>query len=127
MQEEQKYANLLLHDIQRGDIVPDENKTFRDYITEYLSKAKNKQVRQLVEALGVDEDKLMKLMVLGVTEADINAFGRFDELKATADKQKAKAYFERVEGVKIIPPKVAVKIDGLLRKSILSGGFDIKQ
>lgn len=125
-QEEQRYANLLLHDIQRGDVVPDENKTFRDYITEYLSKAKNKQVRQLVEALGVDEDKLMKLMALGVTEADINAFGRFDELKATADKQKAKAYFERVEGVKIIPPKVAVKIDSLLRKFILSGGFDIK-
>lgn len=96
-QEEQKYANLLLHDIQRGDIVPDENKTFRYYITEYLSKAKNTQVHQLVEVLGVDEDKLMKLMVLGVTEADINAFGRFDELKATADKQKAKAYFKRLE------------------------------
>lgn len=126
-QEEQRYANLLLHDIQRGDVVPDENKTFRDYITEYLYKAKNKQVRQLVEALGVDEDKLMKLMALGVTETDINAFGRFDELKATVDKQKAKAYFERVEGVKIIPPKVAVKIDSLLRKFILSGGFDIKQ
>lgn len=126
-QEEQKYANLLLHDIQRGDVVPDENKTFRDYITEYLSKAKNKQVRQLVEALGVDEDKLMKLMALGVTEADINAFGRFDELKATADKQRAKVYFERVEGVKIIPPKVAVKIDSLLRKFILSGGFDIRK
>lgn len=126
-QEEQKYANLLLHDIQRGDVVPDENKTFRDYITEYLSKAKNKQVRQLVEALGVDEDKLMKLMALGVTEADINAFGRFDELKATADKQRAKVYFERVEGVKIIPHKVAVKIDSLLRKFILSGGFDIRK
>lgn len=126
-QEEQKYANLLLHDIQRGDVVPDENKTFRDYITEYLSKAKNKQVRQLVEALGVDEDKLMKLMALGVTEADINAFGRFDELKATADKQRAKVYFERVESVKIIPHKVAVKIDSLLRKFILSGGFDIRK
>lgn len=126
-QEEQKYANLLLHDIQRGDIVPDENKTFRYYITEYLSKAKNTQVHQLVKVLGVDEDKLMKLMVLGVTEADINAFGRCDGLKATADKQKAKAYFERVEGVKIIPPKIPVKIDILLREFILSGGFDIKQ
>lgn len=60
MKKEQRYANLLLHDIQHGDVVPDENKTFRDYITEYLSKAKNKQVRQLVEALDVDEDKLMK-------------------------------------------------------------------
>lgn len=56
MKKEQRYANLLLHDIQHGDVVPDENKTFRDYITEYLSKAKNKQVSQLVEALDVDEN-----------------------------------------------------------------------
>lgn len=126
-QEEQKFANILLHDIQRGDVVAEEGKTFRDYITEYLSKAKNTQVHQLAQVLGVDEDKLQKLMSLGLTDSNINAFGRFDTLKATADKQKAKAYFERVEGKKIILPKVNNKIDLLLRKFILSGGFDIEQ
>lgn len=64
-------------------------------------------------AVGVDEDKLMKLMALSVIEVDNNAFWRFDELKAITDKQKTKAYFERVEGVKIISLKVAVKIDCL--------------
>ena len=126
-QEEQKFANILLHDIQRGDVVAEEGKTFRDYITEYLSKAKNTQVHQLAEVLGVDEDKLQKLMSLGLTDSNINAFGRFDALKATADKQKAKAYFEKIEGKKIILPKVNNKIDLLLRKFILSGGFDIEQ
>lgn len=77
--------------------------------------------------MGVDEDKLQKLMSLGLTDSNINAFGRFDALKATADKQKAKAYFEKIEGKKIILPKVNNKIDLLLHKFILSGGFDIEQ
>lgn len=50
----------------------------------------------------------------------------FDELNVTVNKQKAKAYFERVEWVNIILPKVAVKIDSLLRQFSLSSGFDIK-
>ena len=41
----------------------------------------------------------------------INEFGRFDALKATIDKQKAKAYFEAIEDNRTIPPKVPMKID----------------
>ena len=126
-QEEQKYANILLHDIQRGDVIPEAGKTFRDYITEYLANAKNTQVHKVAQILGLDEAKLLKMMALGVTDANINAFGRFDELKTTVDKQKAKAYFEKVEGKKIIPPKVNNKIDLFLRNFIISGGFDIEQ
>ena len=37
-QEEQKYANIFLHDIQRGDVAITEGKTLRDYITEYLGQ-----------------------------------------------------------------------------------------
>ncbi|MCD7840822.1 MAG: HsdR family type I site-specific deoxyribonuclease, partial [Erysipelotrichaceae bacterium] len=32
-QEEQKYANLFLHDVQRGEVKIEEGKTIRDYIT----------------------------------------------------------------------------------------------
>ena len=125
-QEEQKFANLFLHDIQRGDVVPEAGKTFRDYITEYISKAKDDQIHQVAIVLGLNEVKLRNFMNLKVTDANINEFGRFDALKATADKTKAKEYFEKIEGNKIIPPKVPMKIDKLLRDFILSGGFDIK-
>ena len=54
-QEEQKYANIFLHDIQRGDVVVTKGKTFRDYITEYLSKAKDDQIHKIAVALGVDK------------------------------------------------------------------------
>ena len=65
-------------------------------------------------------------MSLKINVHNINEFGRFDELKKTVDKKKAKQYFEEVEGRKIIPPKVNVKVDNLLRKFILSDGVDIK-
>lgn len=124
-QEEQKFANIFLHDIQSGDIEPEEGKTFRDYITEYLSKAKDDQVHRVAVVLGLDEDKLRAIMEIRTTDANINEFGRFDALKATVDKKKAKVYFESIEGKSIIPPKVPMKIDKLLRDFILRGGFDI--
>ncbi len=124
-QEEQKYANIFLHDIQSGDVKPEDGKTFRDYITEYLSRAKDDQIHRLAIVLGLDEEKLRAIMNMRITDANINEFGRFDALKATADKKRAKAYFEAVEGGNIIPPKIPVKIDKLLRDFILQGGLEI--
>lgn len=125
-QEEQKYANIFLHDIQRGDVTVTEGKTLRDYITEYLSKAKDDQIHRVAIALGVDETKLRNIMSLQLNSTNINEFGRYDDLKKTVNKIKAKEYFEKVEGTKIIPPKVNVKVDNLLREFILGGGFEIE-
>lgn len=125
-QEEQKYAQLFLNDVQRGDVVPEEGKTMRDYITEYLARAKNNEQHKLAEVLGIDAALLRKLMALDITEENINEYGRFEALKKTVDKAKAKAYFEAVEGTKLIPPKVMQKADKLLRKFILAGGCEIK-
>lgn len=125
-QEEQKYANIFLHDIQRGDVAITEGKTLRDYITEYLSKAKNDQIHRVAVALGVDEVKLRTIMSLRLNSTNINEFGRYDDLKKTVNKAKAKEYFEKIEGTKIIPPKVNVKVDNLLREFILGGGFEIE-
>lgn len=125
-QEEQKMANIFLHDIQRGDVQPEDGKTLRDYITEYITRAKDDQIHRVAVLFGLDESQLRALMALKVTEDNINEFGRFDALKATVDKQKAKAYFEAVEGVKIIPPKVPQKVDKLLRSFIITGGFDVE-
>lgn len=123
--EEQKYANLFLHDMQRGEAVLTEGKTLRDYITEYQLKAKDDQIRKIVVALGVDEAMLRKLMDLRLNPTNINEFGRYDELNETVNKERAKEYFQQIEGTKIILPKVNIKVDKLLRAFILSGGFEI--
>ena len=125
-QEEQKYANIFLHDIQRGDVKVAEGKSLRDYINEYLSKARNDQIHRISVAIGVDENMLRNVMGLKLNENNLNEFGRYDELKKTVDKAKAKEYFEKVEGTKIIPPKVNVKVDKLLRDFIINGSYEIQ-
>ena len=125
-QDEQKQANIFLHDIERGDVVIGEGKTFRESITEYQYRAKNDQIHRAKMALGLDEGKLRNMMSLGLTEVTLNEFGRFDDLKKTVDRMKAKAYFEKIDGTKLAPPKVSIRIDKLLRAFILAGGFDIE-
>lgn len=123
-QEEQKYANIFLHDLQRGDVFVENGKTLRDYITEYQFKAKDDQIHRFAVMIGVNEDKLRNMMDLKLTEANINEFGRLDELKKSIDKSKAKEYFEQKEGIKLNPPKVNIRIDKILREFILKGGCE---
>lgn len=125
-QEEQKFANIFLHDIQSGDVRVEEGKTFRDYITEYVERAKNDQIHRLASVLGLDEELLRSMMALSVTEDNINEYGRLDALKATVDKAKAKDYLEKVGGKKLPIPMVNIQVDKLLRSFILKGGFDIE-
>lgn len=125
-QEEQKFANIFLHDVQNGDIVVDEGKTLRDYITEYMISAKNDQIHRFAVALGADETMLRGFMQLRVTEANINEFGRLDKLKATVTRDRAKAFLEALEGTTIKPFQINMKVDQVLRKFIFEGGFDIE-
>ena len=63
-QEEQKYANIFLHDIERGDVIAEDGKTLRDYITEYQFRAKDDQIHRFATIFGLDEDKLRNMMGL---------------------------------------------------------------
>jgi len=123
-QEEQKYANIFLNDVQRGEAILTEGKSFREYITGYQANAKNTQITDIVTLLGLDEAKLTNMMNTGVTETNINEYGRFDELKKGVDRAKAKAYFEQRDGSTTSAFKINMKIDKLLQAFIwLYPGF----
>jgi type I restriction enzyme R subunit len=124
-QESQKFAEIFLHDIQRGDVKIDPAHTFQDYLTDYKAKAKNKEVEAIVEILGIDANKLTALMNTNINEANLNEYGRFDDLKATVDQPKAKAYFERMEGAPLPLFRVNIKAATLLKKFILADGFEL--
>jgi type I restriction enzyme R subunit len=124
-QEEQKYAGIFLHDIERGDAIVEEGKTLRDYITEYQVKAKDDQIHHMAVVFGLDESKLREMMGLRLSDVTINEYGRFDSLKNTADKVKARTYFERQQGTNVSPPKVNILLGKLLRQFLLEGGFDV--
>jgi len=121
-QEEQKYANVFIHEVQSGDVIPDENKTLRDYITEYLVKAQNDSVHNFAIGIGVDESKLKELLRLNITETNINEFGRFDALVDSVNREKAKKYFEEKNGEPESDFDLEMDIDEELRNFILCGG-----
>ena len=124
-QEEQKFANLLLKDIQNHDLVVSDEKNVREYIVEYQTRAKSNQISTFAERLGIYEQKLRQIMEKHVTEEDINAFGQYDELIQNIDIETAKRYFDEKENTDIPKRKVRAKLDHLLRTFILEGGFDI--
>jgi type I restriction enzyme R subunit len=118
-QNEQKYAKLFLHDLQRGDARLIEDHSFRDYINDYKDNAENAQLNAVVSALGLDKNLLIALMGANVNEKSLNNFGRFDALKNTVDKNKAIAYFEKQDGVAIPPFKLNIRMDKFLKQFIL--------
>ena len=117
--DEQRIANIFLHDVQRGDVKLQEAKSFRDYITEYQFKAKEDEIHAIATFFGLVESKLRQLISAHVNENNINEFARFDALLNTVDKTKAKQYFEQEEGKAIQPFKVNVKVAGFLKEFIL--------
>ena len=126
-QDEQKMAEIFLRDIQRGDVEIDPSRSFRDYLNDYRVQAKNREVEAIVQCLGVDEGKLLALMNTNVTEANLNDYGRFNELKATIDKDRAKDYFEKLEGRGLPAFRVNIKAADLLRSFVLQGGFELDE
>jgi len=126
-QEEQKYANIFLHDVQSGDAKLESGKRFKDYIVEYQSNAKTRQIEQISECFGLDQEKLKALMSLRVQETTINEYGRFEDLCSSVNKDKAKQYFETVEGKAVLPFRVNMKTERFLKDFILEGGFELDE
>lgn len=125
-QEDQRYAEVFLHDVERGDVVPEKGKTLRDYITAYAKQAKDDQFDGLVELLGCDKELLVEMCAADLREDNLNEFGRFDRLKKSVDVGKARAYFERRDGTSVSPFKANMLAAGLLKSFILNGGIEVE-
>ena len=110
--EDQKFAELFLHDVQSGDIKLDPNLTLSDYITTYKQKDANDKVLKVIKGLGLDGDLLRALLARKYTSENLD-LGRLNDLKATVDREKAKVYFneERIFYLNI-------RIDEFLRELI---------
>ena len=126
-QEDQKMANLFLHDVQTGDAILQEGLTLQDYIYRYSNDAKRSQIERLSKYFGVDVDLVNALLNANVTKENINEYGRFDALKASVIKEDAQEYFACTEGEKMPMFKVNNRVNSFLEDFILSGGKDIKE
>ena len=110
--EDQKFAELFLHDVQSGDIKLDPNLALSDYITTYKQKDANDKVLKVIKGLELDGDLLRALLARKYTSENLD-LGRLNDLKATVDREKAKVYFneERIFYLNI-------RIDEFLRELI---------
>ncbi len=117
--EDQLIAKTIIYDINVRNIKLDNNKSFMDYIVEYKITETDKQINEIHNNLGADKELLKKFIESKVTEQNINEFGRFDKLRNSVDKQKAKEYFEILKGTKLSVFQVSIEIDKFLRDYIL--------
>lgn len=117
-QEEQKFAEVLLHDIQTKGIVLEANKTFREDIAEYMADDQEREINELVESLGLDKDLLKTIMARKPNATNLDEFNYFTDLKASVDKDKAKQYFESQMGEKLSGLQGNIHVDTLLREFI---------
>lgn len=110
--EDQKFAELFLHDVQSGDIKLDSDLALSDYITTYKQKDANDKVLKIIKDLGLDGDLLRAMLARKYTGENLD-LGRLNDLKETVDREKAKAYFneERIFYLNI-------RIDEFLRELI---------
>lgn len=123
--QQQQYANMVINDLENGELLVEDGKDFTDYINEYQERSESGHVTQLIHAVDVDPDKLKEMMNLNITAKNINEFGRFDKLKDSTDIKTAKDYFEGTLDKKLKPFQVNHMIHKLLQDFILQDGFDV--
>ena len=113
--EDQKFAELFLHDVQSGDIQLDPSLALSDYIANYKQKDANDKVEKVIQNLGLDGDLLRSMLTRKYTRENLD-LGRLNSLKATVDREKAKVYFNEERMIFLNK-----RIDEFLREFITGG------
>lgn len=85
-----------------------------------LSPQVSKRINGWAEQFGLDAGMLRSLIAAKPTESNINEFGRFSALKATADKQKVKAFFDNLHNDNLPMRRVSALFDSQLRQLIFA-------
>ena len=89
----QKWAKLVLSDIESGALIPEKGKTFSEYIAEYSEQNRNKALKEEADKFGLDYRKLLNVYVSTIDAKNIDEYGRLTDLESSADSAKVNAYF----------------------------------
>ena len=123
--EDQVLAEVLIHDIQGGDVQLEPGMAFRDCLNLYRRRTEDGRVDAVVNAFGVDRELLVELMKTTTGASDPNSHGRLDSLRETIDTAKAKAYFESTTGTEWKARHVKMRADTLITDFVTKGDFDL--
>lgn len=89
----QKWAKMVLSDIESGRLKVEKGKTFRDYIAEYESDTVQNALAAETEKFGLDYNMLLEVYQNTTSEKNINDQNRLSNLEASADVRKVMEYF----------------------------------
>mgnify|MGYP003316242341 CR=1 FL=1 len=122
-QEDQKYAEMLLDDLGSGNIQLESGLAIQDYITQYKTKALNRDIDLCVNAFGLNKTLLVDILRSGhVTPGNLDEYGRFKKLMDSVDNGKAKTYLETASGTPLTMFAYRSKITSILSEFLYSGG-----
>lgn len=124
--DEQRYANMVINDLENGELVVEPGRDFMDYIIAYQERTESDNINTLQEAFDLDEKHLRNMMNLNITQNNLNEYGRFSKLKESVDRKKARFYLEETLGEKLKPFEVSRKVDIILRDFLLEDGFNVE-
>lgn len=124
--DEQRYANMVINDLENGELVVEPGRDFMDYIIAYQERTESDNINTLQEAFDLDEKHLRTMMNLNITQNNLNEYGRFSKLKESVDRKKARFYLEETLGEKLKPFEVSRKVDTILRDFLLEDGFNVE-
>ena len=116
--EDQKFAELFLHDVQSGDIELDPSLALSNYIADYKQKDANDKVVKVIKDLGLDGNLLRAILARKYTRENLD-LGRLNSLKATVSREKAKVYFNEERMIFLNK-----RIDEFLREFIVGGAAE---
>ncbi|WP_369674311.1 type I restriction endonuclease subunit R, EcoR124 family [Enterococcus faecium] len=115
----QPYAEMILNDVNNGELVIKEGWEFTDYLNEYQLSEEDDFIQDLVDSTNINEALLREMLDLRLTEVNINEYSRFDKLKSSVNVGHFSGYIEKNLGKMVIPIKVNMLIDRLLRAFLL--------
>lgn len=80
-----------------------------------------------MDSTNINEALLREMLDLRLTEVNINEYSRFDKLKSSVNVGHFSGYIEKNLGKMVIPIKVNMLIDRLLRAFLLEDVFDVTE
>lgn len=119
-------AEMIINDFENGDLEIREGWNFNDYINAYSVSELDKQISELVDFTGLDEDKLRELLNLKLTESNLDEYGRFEALVESADIGLITSNLSMVKGTSIRQFRSKIYLDKILRKFLLKDPFSLK-
>lgn len=114
----QKWARMVLHDIERGFLIVQKGRTFRDYIAEYASNTVRDRIKKEAGKFNIDPERLLDVYRRTSSEKDINDQSQLTNLEDSANMGMVAEYFGCSQF------KARVKLDSYLTDFILNRKAD---